>query len=114
MTTTATLNVAGVNCASCVGHVSEAARGVPGVAGVAVNLAAGRARVHFDADRTDAAAVAAAITEAGYTAEPALPAGAARRGGQYGRTTRSPGMAAKCFTFCVNTSTPSRRAVAAI
>ncbi len=73
MTDTATINVAGMSCASCVAHVSKAARGVPGVAGVAVNLAAGRASVHFDAGLTDATAVAAAITDAGYTAEPASP-----------------------------------------
>ena len=73
MTETATINVAGMSCASCVAHVTKAARAVPGVAEVAVNLAGGRANVQFDADRTDPAAVAAAITEAGYTAEPASP-----------------------------------------
>ena len=73
MTVAATINVAGMSCASCVAHVTKAARAVPGVAEVAVNLAGGRANVRFDPGRTDAAHVAAAITDAGYTAEPASP-----------------------------------------
>jgi Cu+-exporting ATPase len=73
--TTATINVAGMSCASCVSHVTKAARAVPGVAEVAVNLAGGRATVRFDRDRTDASAVAAAITGAGYSAEAAATTG---------------------------------------
>jgi Cu+-exporting ATPase len=69
--TTATLNVAGMSCASCVAHVAKAARAVPGVGEVAVNLAGGRANVTFDPARTGPAAVAAAISAAGYAAEPA-------------------------------------------
>ena len=69
--TTATIHVAGMSCASCVAHVAKAARGVAGVDGCDVNLAGGRATVRFDAGRTGAAAVAAAITGAGYAAEPA-------------------------------------------
>ena len=71
MTDTATLHVLGMNCASCVAHVTRAARGVGGVDDCAVNLAGGRATVRFDPQRTDPAAVAAAITDAGYAAEPA-------------------------------------------
>ncbi len=56
MTTTATLDVAGMSCASGVAPVSKAARGVPGMAEVAVNLAAGRANVDFDAGLTEASA----------------------------------------------------------
>ncbi len=77
--TSATINIAGMSCASCVSHVTKAARGVPGVADVAVNLAGGRANVQFDADRTDATAVAAAITGAGYAAETASTNGEERR-----------------------------------
>ncbi len=73
VTDTATIDVAGMSCASCVAHVARAARAVAGVDGVDVNLAVGRANVRFDPARTDPAAVAAAITGAGYTAEPASP-----------------------------------------
>ena len=70
--TTATLHVVGMNCASCVAHVARAARDVAGVERCDVNLAGGRATVRFDPDRTDPAAVAAAVTAAGYAAEPAV------------------------------------------
>jgi Cu+-exporting ATPase len=73
--TNATINIAGMSCASCVAHVTKAARGVPGVGEVAVNLAGGRANVQFDADHTDPAHIAAAITDAGYAAQPAVAAG---------------------------------------
>ena len=71
MTDTATINIAGMSCASCVAHVAKAARGVAGVDGCDVNLAGGRATVRFDPGRTNPTAVAAAIADAGYAAEPA-------------------------------------------
>src|SRR5205809_3118904 len=64
----AALSVEGMDCASCVAHVEKAARGVEGVVAARVNLARGRAVVEFDAGKTDAAAVAAAITASGYPA----------------------------------------------
>src|SRR4051794_26371350 len=62
----ATIAVGGMDCASCVAHVEKAARKIDGVQACAVNLARGRAVVEFDPHRTDAGAIAAAITESGY------------------------------------------------
>ncbi len=58
------LPVEGMTCASCVGRVERALRGVPGVDGATVNLATEVADVHGAA--LDAAAVAGAIENAGY------------------------------------------------
>src|SRR4051794_5653967 len=60
--------VSGMDCASCVAHVSKAARKVTGVQEIDVNLARGRAVVRFDPARTDTERVAAAITDSGYPA----------------------------------------------
>ncbi len=62
----AAFSVNGMDCASCVSHVSKAARKVPGVQDVDVNLARGRAVVKFDPAQTNTTAVADAITESGY------------------------------------------------
>src|SRR5687767_2052328 len=64
----AALTVEGMNCASCVAHVSKAARSVPGVQSANVNLARGRAVVQFDPTKTDPTQVAAAISHSGYHA----------------------------------------------
>ncbi|HEX8325300.1 MAG TPA: heavy metal translocating P-type ATPase [Tepidisphaeraceae bacterium] len=69
-TQNATFNVSGMNCASCVAHVSKAIGGVPGVREVAVNLALGRAAVTYDA-AVEPDAIAAAATDAGYPTQPA-------------------------------------------
>jgi Cu+-exporting ATPase len=65
----AAISIAGMNCASCVAHVTKAARSVPGVEDCDVNLARGRASVKFDPAKTDADQIAAAITASGYLAE---------------------------------------------
>jgi Cu+-exporting ATPase len=62
--------VGGMDCASCVAHVAKAARSVAGVRSVDVSLARGRATVRLNPVQTDAAAVAAAITNSGYSAHP--------------------------------------------
>jgi Cu+-exporting ATPase len=62
----AKLNVEGMNCASCVSHVTKAATRVAGVESVNVNLSTGKAVVNFDPSRTNPEAVAAAITASGY------------------------------------------------
>jgi Cu+-exporting ATPase len=72
----AAFSVSGMDCASCVAHVSKAARKVTGVQDVEVNLARGRAVVKFDPARTDTEAVAAAITDSGYPAHAEMHAGA--------------------------------------
>ncbi|MCA0208384.1 MAG: heavy metal translocating P-type ATPase [Proteobacteria bacterium] len=57
--------VAGMTCASCVGHVEKAIGKLPGVTGVAVNLATNRADVTF-AGASDPGAVVQAVERAGY------------------------------------------------
>ena len=64
--TEANLDVQGMTCASCVTHVEKAAARVGGVESVNVNLASGRARVRFDAEKTSPDEIAKAVTEAGY------------------------------------------------
>jgi P-type Cu+ transporter len=68
----AAIAVDGMNCASCVAHVSKAAKSVTGVESAEVNLVGGRADVRFDPGRTDVGAIAAAITQSGYPAKPRL------------------------------------------
>jgi Cu+-exporting ATPase len=68
----AAFSVEGMNCASCVAHVSKAVRSLPGIASVDVNLARGRAVVKFDPTQSDANKIAAAITDSGYSAHPEL------------------------------------------
>ena len=58
--------IEGMTCASCVGRVEQAIRGVEGVADVSVNLGTERAAVTFEAGKVDALAVADAIFKAGY------------------------------------------------
>jgi Cu+-exporting ATPase len=60
------LPIEGMTCASCVGRVEQAIRGVRGVIDVSVNLATEKAEVTFWPGRSDAAAVAAAVFKAGY------------------------------------------------
>ena len=61
--------VSGMDCASCVTHVEKAARAVPGVRDVSVNLARGRAVVKLEAPASaDPHAIADAITHSGYPA----------------------------------------------
>lgn len=67
----ARLSVEGMNCASCVSHVTKAATRVAGVESCDVNLSTGRAVVKFDPSRTNPDAVAAAITASGYPAHAA-------------------------------------------
>lgn len=64
------VTVGGMNCASCVAHVDKAIRSLPGVAGVNVNLARGRASVTYDAGRVSLDRIAAAATDAGYPSAP--------------------------------------------
>ena len=64
----ATLTVASMSCASCVGRVDRALRAVPGVLEVSVNLAAQTASVTYLQGATDPARLAATATGAGYAA----------------------------------------------
>ncbi len=81
------LSVDGMNCASCVRHVQQAALKLNGVRACEVNLARGRAVVRLDADAASPEQVAAAITDAGYPCEPLPeePDSAAREEQRYAR-----------------------------
>ena len=61
-----TVPIAGMHCASCVGRVERALRGLPGVKEAGVNLATGRASLRYEG-QPDAAGVVRAITAAGFT-----------------------------------------------
>lgn len=63
--TEATYSVAGMTCDHCVRAVQSEVGKVPGVASVAVDLAAGRVTVQ-STEPLDPAAVRAAVEEAGF------------------------------------------------
>ncbi len=65
----AVLTIAAMHCASCVGRVEKALKAVPGVLEASVNLAAETATISYLEGVTDASALAAASTSAGYAAE---------------------------------------------
>ncbi|QCX26435.1 heavy-metal-associated domain-containing protein [Nocardioides jishulii] len=62
---TADFTVTGMTCGHCVASVKEEVSEVPGVTGVDVVLETGQLTVTSD-EPVDAAAVSAAVTEAGY------------------------------------------------
>ena len=59
------LSIGGMTCASCVRRVEKALAGVPGVSGVAVNLATERARI-TTSGTADMAALLGAVTRVGF------------------------------------------------
>jgi Cu+-exporting ATPase len=65
---TASLQVTGMSCASCVSHVQEAVSALPGVANVVVNLATASARVEYSPDITPVSEIIKTIKELGYGA----------------------------------------------
>lgn len=86
------IEITGMTCASCVRRVERALTGVPGVIEASVNLATGRARVRRLAGMADDAALAAAVSAAGYGV--AEPAPAAATGAGAGATAADPRAAA--------------------
>jgi Cu+-exporting ATPase len=64
------LAVEGMTCASCVGRVERALTKSPGVIDASVNLATERAKITFLPAMTDADALAAVVSDAGYEAHP--------------------------------------------
>lgn len=62
---TSTYTVKGMTCEHCVKSVTEEISEVPGVSGVDVDLSSGRVTVSSE-HAVDAAAVRAAVSEAGY------------------------------------------------
>src|SRR3546814_4204184 len=65
---TLSVPVAGMTCASCVGHVEKAISKLPGVTSVNVNLATERADVSFSG-AADPGAVVRAVESAGRSEE---------------------------------------------
>ncbi len=73
--TSMTLEVGGMDCASCAHHVTQALIGVPGVAAAQVDLAAGKATVRWKSGAIpDAQPLVSAVTGAGYEAHWPTPA----------------------------------------
>jgi len=62
------LTIEGMHCASCVRSVEKALLALPGVSDASVNLATREARVHYDTQSVDAAALVGAVVSAGYQA----------------------------------------------
>ena len=60
------IGIHGMTCASCVGRVEKALKGVPGVLEATVNLATERARVRHLAGAVSIADLEAAVGQAGY------------------------------------------------
>lgn len=71
-----TFDITGMTCAACSARVEKAARSVPGVDGVAVNLLKNSMEVTFDGNPETTGALEAAIEKAGYGATARVPAGA--------------------------------------
>ncbi|MEM0991326.1 MAG: copper ion binding protein, partial [Pseudomonadota bacterium] len=68
-TVQADLRVTGMNCGACVSRVEAALLAQPGVLAASANLASGTARVTAIGGATTPAALATALTTAGYAAE---------------------------------------------
>ncbi len=68
-TSSVTLNIASMSCASCVGRVDKALADVPGVLSVSVNLASETAQVTYLEGATTPAQLMAASAASGYPAE---------------------------------------------
>ncbi|MCM2561322.1 heavy metal translocating P-type ATPase [Lutimaribacter sp. EGI FJ00015] len=68
-TSEATLQIDGMHCGSCVGRVENALTAVPGVVSASVNLAAETAHVRYLDGVVAPAALARAVTDAGYPAQ---------------------------------------------
>lgn len=64
------LQLSGMHCAACTGLIEDALMRVPGVLEARVNAASQRASVRWDAGRTQASALLAAVRAAGYGAVP--------------------------------------------
>ena len=83
---TCTLDIGGMTCASCVRHVEKALSRIDGVRSAEVNLATEAATVSFDPQTARLSELTAAVAAAGYTATPPPrrrpPAGAGGRPGR--------------------------------
>ena len=73
------LNIGGMTCASCVGHVGEALKAVPGVVSANVNLATEKASVEYIRGLVTLEAIREAVEDVGYSVEGLLEGGEAER-----------------------------------
>ena len=62
------LSIEGMSCHHCLNAVSKALSSLPGVTITSVRI--GRAELSFDPSQADADGIIAAVTEAGYRAQP--------------------------------------------
>lgn len=70
MQRTITIGIDGMTCQGCVGSVQRALERVPGVLETTVSLASGEAEVSFEDSQTSRAALAQAISDAGFDPRP--------------------------------------------
>ena len=75
-TSTATLPIEGMTCASCANFVQRALTKTPGVRTANVNYATERATIEFDPAAVSPAGLRAAVEGAGYSVGPPAPAAA--------------------------------------
>lgn len=69
-----TLAVRGMTCAGCAASIQQALSELPGVSEAVVQLSAKQAQITFNPAQVGRPQLVEAVTKAGYTAEPALPA----------------------------------------
>ncbi|MDX1412246.1 MAG: heavy-metal-associated domain-containing protein [Nitrospirales bacterium] len=69
MMTNGQFSVKGMTCDNCVRHVKQALQGVAGVTSVNVSLDNQQANLEYDPTIATVEAMAAAVSEAGYTLE---------------------------------------------
>ena len=67
---TETLNVQGMSCGACVGHVTRALQALEGVQSAEVSLQDKKAVVTYDPAKVGAAQMVEAVAEEGYAASP--------------------------------------------
>jgi Cu+-exporting ATPase len=67
---TVRLQIQGMSCAACASTIEQALKTTPGVTSGRVNFATAEAVVDYDPQRTDTAHLQAAVSRAGYRAEP--------------------------------------------
>ena len=103
---TCTLDIGGMTCASCVRHVEKALSRIDGVRSAEVNLATEAATVSFDPQTAGLGELTAAVAAAGYTAAPRHAAGPHRRRGT--ARSRRPQLTPRRTRSCVTSSANGR------
>lgn len=62
------LDIEGMTCASCVGHVEKGIKNIEGIDLATVNLATEKATISYDPEKVDLETILGAVTETGYSA----------------------------------------------